>query len=387
MRAPPETVQVTGRLCVWRVFGIPWTFTDRPPDVPGWTTAADAGPESGDTMTLTIGDLPDEVVESITFGRVISAMSLDAMFGGGHAGLSLDEREQKAAEVMAEMEGDELKRLKGPVQTWLTLEVSRPITVQTRPGHHHLWLATAAEEWLPELKRFAEQASDYLVVAAARLLPSLGERLRPSKLLYAQRRAYLLVPGKPGVTHPVLTSPPAHLLLAGTGWDEVPRGDIDGVLKSLASRSPAGAELLQTASRWLWAALAEDDMLRRFQFAFFGLEVLTNKLAKKMRTDVATTISTELGFPVEQLFWPTPEDPDTPRRNVVFNFAVMTIGLARRGAGEDIERFRALVKVRHKLSHGNWNEADDLVLPGSQAIELLQRYLSLAADADQAGAL
>ena len=146
--------------------------------------------------------------------------------------------------------------------------------------------------------------------------------------------------------------------------------------------------LLRTASRWLWAALAEDeDRLRRFLFAFFGLEVLVNKTWSRVKTAVISELSADLGgFPVEELMWPTGRDESyTPERNLTFKFTLLAVALSRPTAPEDVATFKTLAAARNKLAHGAAESIE--LLPSNETISLLRRYLSLVAKADVDGSL
>ncbi len=234
---------------------------------------------------------------------------------------------------------------------------------------------------VPSLREFADDASDYVVVAATRLLAALGERLQPAQLLYGKRRAFALVPGKPGFSYPELGMEVAGVQAVAPGWGDLPFSDIESVVGSLSQRSLTEAKRLRTASGWLWAALAEtDDRMRQFQFAYFGLEVLANQVEAKMKAAVESELSAEIGVPMKELFWPTPQDADAPWRNQMFRFAILAIGLSRGTATDDIKQFRSLSAVRNRLAHGSALEAD--TLPAGTAIDMLRRYLALAARAE-----
>ena len=135
--------------------------------------------------------------------------------------------------------------------------------------------------------------------------------------------------------------------------------------------------MTRSATRWFTAALGEDkDKLRRFQFAFFGLEILANKVGKDVEEAVVSDLSAELGVPVTHLVWPSPRESDSPWRNLTFRFAMMALRVHRDSAAEDIKRFNALAQQRNGLAHGQSADEDLKALPDNEAISLLQRYVA-----------
>ena len=149
---------------------------------------------------------------------------------------------------------------------------------------------------------------------------------------------------------------------------------------------PTGARLIESASRWLWAATAETkDTLRRFLFAYFGLEILANKCGKQYEEGLVERLSASLeGAPVRELFWPSPRDADSPWRNIVFRFTVVAMTFNPEGAADDVANFKRLAKERNDLAHGT--AGDDAIedLPANEAFRLLRAYLARVASAGTA---
>jgi len=380
--AADEAVRTEGRLCVWRIFGVTRAFTDRQSDR-GWS-ASSAGPVPDSAISVTIGEVPEDVAEAIRFGRVISLFALETMFGNEHAAKSMEEREAYAAEALERQDLSEV--IRGTYPTWITVELSRSEPMMVRPDFRHLW-ASDHEAMLRSMRAFEADAATALDLATARLLPALGDRLQPAKLAFRRLSAYALVPGRPGFSVPALSGGVGYAQVAGKGWDDLPFDAVEAAITG-SSRFPArDKNLLEHPARWLWAALAETDNLRRFLFAFLGLEVLANKASKALKQVVAANLEQELGFPVEQLLWPSPKEADSPWRNLAFNFAISAVHLARSSAGPDIDKFQELARVRNGLAHGRWNSGDEDKLPAWEAIELLMRYVALLAEAESAGRL
>jgi hypothetical protein len=131
-------------------------------------------------------------------------------------------------------------------------------------------------------------------------------------------------------------------------------------------------------------ALAEKDSLRRFLFAYCGLEILANKFVSRNRGTLLTELKKDLNnAPIDELVWPKMPDENAPQHNLVFAFAAMATLVSRDTADSDTVSFRNIAKARNLLAHGDADALESL--PGREAIDLLQRYLGavVAADAPQ----
>lgn len=237
------------------------------------------------------------------------------------------------------------------------------------------WLGT-------KLETFGQEASSALDMVTARLIPVLGQRLRLDRATFASATTHVTAPGKAAVALPNLTMF-AMGSTSSIGWSEQPFREIEAALAASAGTTDAGHRLANPA-RWLVAAMREDkDTLRRFLFAFFGLEILANKVGKHVEKATADALSARLeGLPLEVLFWPKADDNDSPHRNLVFRFALVAIALSPASAADDIAAFKNISKQRNDLAHGTASDEAIERLPAWPAIELLQKYVGLAAASD-----
>src|SRR5579885_221947 len=121
---------VPGRLCVWRILGLTRNFTDRPDDLAAWTTAG-PGPKPADSLDVTIGEIPQHVLEGIRSSKALAMLAAGSMFGNRFEGWSLEQRDAHVAALMAE-DDDGGKSVRGTFPNWLTLEVARPLDVMAR---------------------------------------------------------------------------------------------------------------------------------------------------------------------------------------------------------------------------------------------------------------
>lgn len=350
------------RMCVWRIFGVSHDWKDRPAEARSHTIEVVGSPAAGDTAMVVIGDIPNHVLDALKDWRAQLPMVLDATFGG------VIPTSERYEEVRSQITLDDVK---GGFPLWLTLEVSRSVD-------------TTAEDITDETKRnemlnsFERAASDYLTVTMARLLGTLGAELRVDQLLFADKRAYLLS-DRPAVTVAIHGGSAQPTVTYETGWDALPFGKIEGLLKKGAAanyRSDAYCK----AARLLWSALEhEKDTLRRFLFAFVGLEVLANKEGARLREQVAAKLTGEVpDAPLRDLILPDRSDGEPPYRSVQFKFACLATIMSRSTAVDDVALFRTLVKARNGLAHG---EVDTDALPASECVELLRKYVSLVAKA------
>jgi hypothetical protein len=142
-------------------------------------------------------------------------------------------------------------------------------------------------------------------------------------------------------------------------------------------------QTVATPSWWYFQALDEDDPLRRFLFAHWGLETLAAKFCKANREILTSRIAADYGLPAKSILWPTPKGSDRPARNVEFHFALLAWALKGAHAQIDIDQFRQLADIRNKLSHGD--HVDHASLPPNEAIRLLREYLKLVTEYDPGG--
>src|SRR4051812_33612768 len=74
-----ETSVSPGHLTVWRVFGLSYLFDDRPQ--PYWEAASQAGPGRDDRLSVFIGEVPNELLESLKDWRAQIPLLLRAQVG------------------------------------------------------------------------------------------------------------------------------------------------------------------------------------------------------------------------------------------------------------------------------------------------------------------
>jgi hypothetical protein len=367
------SVAIEARLCVWRIFGVGRDFSDKQLS---WSTSASAGSNSEDALSVTIGEVPIYILDALRTHRGQIPYVLNKFFGQQYAGMSIEEQVAVLERYTAEVD---LGDVTGGFPLFVTFELSRPIQIQADPAARFFWAPEGGPD-VQTFEKFSQVASEYLATAVACVQAELGDQLRLDRLTFGDDRAYLVAPGKAAITVPRGTATASAIVLS-SGWSTLPFNEIKSTVETLPAAVTAVSSVVVTPSRWLQAALAErQDPLRRFLFAFFGLEVLVNKVEKawKLRDEVGSELSKELGgAPIDVLMWPVSRDDEAPFRNLVFRFACLAISLSRSTAIQDVAEFRQLVRTRNALAHGEPTTIDSL--PAWPCIELLRRYLSLVA--------
>lgn len=376
----PEPVEIAARLCVWRVLGVANDYGDRPVDQSPWRSSP-ATFDGGLELSVSIGDVPGVVPDALRSWRAHANYLLNDMFGRHYEGMSIEDRRGVLADMEAGIEIGDFK----DCPTFVTLEASRPMTLRGDPDARFLWASDdqPTAEHFRTFERIAGEALDALV---AWVLPQLGAQLQLASVRLGGERAYVVAPGKAALAAPRVSMTAAGLVLLGTGWQQLPFGALDDKLRTFAGVFPSLTRHLARAGRWLLLALAEVDSLRRFLFAYCGLEVLVQQTHVSVRRELVAGLGREQPeLPVEHLLWPSVPDDAAPFRNLVFKFASLATVVARDSALNDVAAFRAIAKARNDLAHGGADDLDDL--PAASAIELLRRYIVATSTALEAGRL
>lgn len=361
-------------LCVWRVYRITSDFRDRPGSGEGdqrWTVNM---PRTSDLLTATVGAIPTHILQSFRDYRAMGTYTLNRTFGGAHAGKSPDELESVVASLEAEVDVTDLQLDEG---IFLSLELRRPWPVESDESRRFFWVKDPRGMDVAVMKGFAAEAEPLLDAGMAWLLPALTPRLGLGAQIVRGHRTFLVAPGKAAICLPDFTMS-GNLSVTSQGWQDLPWSAMSSALESFASSTKNLAGALAGPGRWLMLARGEEDSLRKFLFAFVGLEVLANKHASQSRKALVSALAEEaLGLPFEELMWPAMPDENAPNRNLVFKFAAMATVVNRATAAKDVAQFRRLAKTRNALAHGDISDLDNL--PGNDTLVLLERYVTAVA--------
>jgi|NGEPerStandDraft_6_1074524.scaffolds.fasta_scaffold31521_4 hypothetical protein len=372
---PVEGEQVDAELVLWRAFGLSDVYEDRP--LPRWSVEETRGPSDTDRLQVSVGDLPDDLIIAARQWQAQTHNLLEA-----HVGRPGTVEEQQAR-YEQQLEAAEPKEFEDPYPSWFTCRLGRPLKITAIPGAVTGWVAAeTAEEAVTALRTFEEAGNRYLDGVVARTLGPI-QPMNLGHLRYPGRRAFLTAPGRAAFRIPRfrMTIKDSGILIGrGGGWKTAPIDAIASTVRSLPSGGAFGART-SGAAEWFVAALAEeDDDMRRFVFAFAGLELLATQAEKHARAELMRRIKeADPTLPVQQLLWPG-TDSDRVARNLVFRFAAMASVYSPTTAIDDVNACRALAKNRNDLFHGV--EGGDVRDPSIRCQELLRRYLTLVAAAE-----
>jgi len=368
-RDDPTLVQ-GARICVWRVFGINNDYLTSKASAPDWTTEIKDWLASGDSTTVTVGGPPTLVADAMNAATATMLTS----FGGGEWRKAEDPLRARDEAIDESLRNHGRPEFLDGQGLWVTLQISRPIEVPDT-GTRYAWVTS--REALRFSEEFELEAERHLDAVAAYVSHALGD-MRFDRTLVGNNLAYFMAPGKMPFSFGRSQVFPVTVSLS-RDWKSLPVADITNTLEAAKSVPPRTLKGISSAARLLWLAKAEEDALRRFLFAFVGLELLVNAfVTSSVRDEVVSLLKIETsGLPVEGLFWPTTHsDKDYPWRNLAFKFSLMTIALSRTTAADDVELFKMLNKARNSIAHGSASESD--TYPSRECIELFDRYLTLA---------
>ncbi|MCW2761802.1 MAG: hypothetical protein JWR85_2003, partial [Marmoricola sp.] len=88
--ASGDSADTHGRLVAYRVLAVGREYTDRP-DL--WSGLSNAGPQPGDLLKISIGDLPEAFVTTVQGATAASRFALHSAFIKEYKDLSEDQRE------------------------------------------------------------------------------------------------------------------------------------------------------------------------------------------------------------------------------------------------------------------------------------------------------
>lgn len=366
-------------LVMWRVFGVRDVIDDRP--LPGWTTAAVAGSGNTDRVEVGVGDIPDDLRTTLRTWRAQLNGDLDRRFGGISNAERLRRYKRDLDEITTIREFDD-----DPYPLWLWVRHARPISISPKRGAILDWVTESDGPRIrAAFEAFKRDGGPYLDAVVALTLAAARD-FNVTHVRFNDPRPYLVLAGRPAITEAQLQMSirDTGVTTTGRSWQSAPTDALTAVLATLPAGQRVGVNSAG-AARWLCSALAEEsDDLRRFVFAFGGLELLVTKAEKALRRDLIQHVEeADPELPLQELLWPGTTD-DFVVRNLVFRFSAMAAVLSSPTARADLVTFKELVNIRNSIFHGRENAVDKGASVSAQ--ELLRRYLGLLAAWDVATA-
>ena len=365
MPAGDPTVDLT----LWRTFGMTEVVPGRPDE---WVTSHAAGPQAGDEVALTLGRVPNELLQAVTEWGAQTPSRL-----GARSGHIVDRQQSHERYEAAYAEAD-TPHFDEPYPMALTVSLRRRLAAPPGLADDLHW----AEErpWLMEaLTRFEEAGNIYLDA----VIPYLVTPMWPmnfGRLLYGERRAFCTSPGRPAYMTPRFTLSIADWGAQVTrvgGWSALPTDALASALTTLPTGRKAGPLTAAPAECFLLAA-AEQDPVRQFVFAFAGLDMLANAVASKRRERLVKALEMlDEQLPAAQLLW-----PEAGRdRGLPFKIAAMVYLYSPGSTNVDVAQAVRLTKFRNEMFHSSRAD-EDFRNASITCKEFLRRYLGLVAASD-----
>jgi hypothetical protein len=213
----------------------------------------------------------------------------------------------------------------------VTMVLSRPVLLRAQLDRRYAWGDIAQTDALTE--EFAGEATAHLNWVFGTLLAHCGPEIFAEAILDLDRVVFTS-PGRAAFC------PPLRLTVGQTAVVPVPLLELDesrlhAALASLTTfRPPRIRKALERSLQWLTTAVSEQDGLRRFLFAFFGLEVLvrgsTTSLRPRLREELNSATKTAIGavLPLDELLWPRDASDRYPDRNLAFALTAAVVSPA-----------------------------------------------------------
>lgn len=348
----------------WRIYRIPDNYlSGRPEGERNWERVLERLPTPQDNVTIWVGSIPAQYFD---VKKQVDA-SLKYLFGGWReVAASRDDAIDEAVSQAEEQTPE------GAM--WMTLQLRRdnvPLTDQR--DDHYLWNDVDESTRLAE--SFRKAAARVFDTVAAAMLIEMPSWVRQT--LDDRDRVYVGAAGK-GMTFIPLFTVGQAIVSITHDWAQLPSADLDRVADKVQVLLSDDWLRIAQSAKWMTAGTRDPgDSLRRFMFAYFGLEVLAGRFQHVEGKNTVANIEAAAGLPLKELVWPKPSDDSSePWRSLTFQFAIMAVAMSPETAGEDIQGFKKLQKVRNQLAHGG--SADMSTLPYEEAEELLRRYLKFA---------
>jgi hypothetical protein len=355
---------VSAQITLWRVFGLIDKFEDQPS--PYWSTHAPGLRPDTDQLTVLVGEVPDGLLSAVSQWRAQANIMLNLLVGRSMT------YEERIDAYKTALETIHITEFNEPYTAWLTLRLTRSLKVMSSPVELG-WLIDT-ESVMQAMESFADEGSQFLDIATARVMGAT-KGLNVRRLRFAGRQPFLTAEGKAAMSIPRFeTKIKDSGIIVGRsgGWASAPTERITSVISSLPSIRTSYKLVGQPAS-WLCSAMAEEDDLLRFTFAYGGLELLATQTEKANRgTLIAKIESLDSKMPISQLLWPT-TNKDYVSRNIVFRFAAMATLYSPETAVEDVRKFKEIADARNNFYHGSERTINGAI--ASNCEELLFQYV------------
>ena len=341
--------------------------------LPGTPVTLEDYPGAGSVGEIHFGAVPEEIVEAERGRRAVGQLMLQGLAGQTSDEASPDARFEEAMRGLDEP-------LFEAHNWYVTLVLRRTIELPD-DDFSIVSYAFSREGWLGDDERRAEAKQPLDVLATIISVWDAG--LLGNVVL--EDRSLFFAEGKRATGAPVITD--SGIGATVTRREESVRRFSDQVslLQGVDLRPLAREGWLAGSAHWRVQSLQETDPWKRFLWSFVGLEVITNKLFERFRSEIVAGLrfadesaaegaeqggSTEL--PLHELVW----SPD--RTPLAAKFTVVALALFPEEADAEVARFRDLKRARDRLAHGALQEEGEV--PVGLAVELLGKVVKAAVE-------
>lgn len=351
---------VSGRPAAYRIYDVSPRFSDRGDD----SRVFRSDPSDEDLLLECIlGSVPSSYIRSIN-SRVLVDIS------SGHRVKHTDLAELDPALLV---EPDEVPSWVEQGATYLTLMAMAVRPFDCLDGRRIFWVQDC--DALGEALIAFARSSNTLLDRAASWLLSRGLRLTQVPL---EGPTVFFEPADASFAaiYPARRSGYGRGHVARSGWRDADTSELEALVEDVhAGRDVQPAHV--SASRWYFLAKQEEDAMKRFLFAWFGLEVLANAFARSRSKSEAHAAATRLLALQPNKFAYLARHLERGRRpdTVAFKFGLMAMAMNPDGFESDLGGFLALKVLRDEIAHGSvFSHAH---LPRHDSHLLLVKYLRL----------
>jgi hypothetical protein len=371
--ANSEDDHVALKVRVVRIYGTDDQFGDDPRTNPlGEPVALPNFPRTGDRGLVWLGEVPPEVASAEQRRAAIGTALMRRI-------AKKSDRERPFGDLVQEAE-DEQHDVRLPLHFtlydwYLTLAVERSISlpqnIVSQDKGNPLWIDPFLG--VDAAIQLVSQLDDVFEIMASAIALRIGGSVLKNRAV--DDHVHFLRDDDTALSLPELSA--GGTVAMSRPIESLHLDDLMADLRGIASIGVNGLQWFTRAAHWYAAAEETSDAWREFEFAFFSLEILANKLEPRLRNEARTALAFQpgtdspgiKGAAVASLLW-SPE-----RQPLVARFATVALCLAPNAAAEDIADFADIKKRRGELAHGQIKDAGEL--PSGQAKSLAEKYLRL----------
>lgn len=294
----PATEMVDAELSLWRVAGLGEVYVDRP--TPYWALEEQRGPGSGDRLRVSIGDVPEDLVTVLQEWEAQRPILANLHVGNTVAVEGID------SEYLQNLQDVVPQPFRDSYPLWFAMRLSRPVQVPAYTGRAAFWLAVEPDLMAVEFERFEAEGNLFLDEALARMVGAIHP-MNFGEMRYLGRSAWVTSRGRASWKQPrfkLSIRDSGVYVTRGGGWAAADVERVAATLRELPAgvKATSFGKYTAGAGELFAVTLSETDDLRRFVFAFAGLELLASKVEKGYRARLLKDLAADLpALPIAEL--------------------------------------------------------------------------------------